>query len=279
MDYTDPTTVYEGGTRNIAPLGSRAIATTTLPIYSGFSLTIVDTNGTSLNERIAGVAFIDRAHRIDDYYEESDLHTCLLGMLYHVNNLVDQYVWACRYFDELHPRLRLPDDQGNTSNPRVSFEVAAFISAARRVYEVIRKIIWKNYYPAKKSASRWRSFESMMSALAAGADISPDFIDVLTQSWAEHGSRLKAYRDSVAHADPLDNGGHTCWMNQVDGRWRMTYRLPANPESKSRRQFDFRAGPDALTYCWQTACHLVTLSEFVIGYGRIGEFIADGPGV
>src|SRR6185369_9659310 len=86
---------------NKTPPALRLIATTRLPIYSGFDLTIVDLRGKSLNERAAHVVDVRKAHSVADYYEEGDLRYCVLAMLYHLNRLVNVYVESTKLFEQL----------------------------------------------------------------------------------------------------------------------------------------------------------------------------------
>lgn len=278
MEYIQPTTVYEGGTRNVAIGNARAVATTKLPVYSGHTLAILDPAkpDRSVSDIAVNALEINRAHRIADYHEEYDLRYTLRAALYHLNRVIDQYAWACRLFDELHPDLR-SGRTGNTSNQALAFEVDATLSAARRIYESLRKVIWKHYRPeGVDAASRWRSFDNMLKTVDT-TTISPDCADILKHSWNSSGRRLKAYRDCLSHADALDDGGNTCWLTQQNGRWHMTYKLPANPEAKSHYKFDFENGPDSLTYCWEMVTHLVKITETVAKEEKIAEALGVNP--
>lgn len=246
------------------------MATTSLPIHSGLTLAILDpsADGSSLVARAHQVGTVNRSHWAAEFYDEADLRYTLRAMFYHLNRIVDQYTQTCHLFDEIHPQLR-PERTGSVSNQTIGFEVDAFLGVSRRVYEAIRKVVWKYFKPESETVgSRWRSFEKMLPALATSA-LDPGFILELQHSWSTFGIKLKAYRDCLSHADGLDNDGHICWLTQYDGRWKMTYKLPANPEAKSHLKFDFENGPDALTYCWELAAHLVNLAEHLVGQDRV----------
>ena len=97
--YSSETNIYEHsiaveGDEHPESLG--VIATTKLPIYSGFSLSIVDFAGHSLNERAVQLANVQGAYYSADYYEEGDLKYCVLATLYHLNQLIDLYVRLTR---------------------------------------------------------------------------------------------------------------------------------------------------------------------------------------
>src|SRR5690242_16890475 len=103
--YSPETNIYEYGIAvegNEYPDSLRLIATTKLPIYSGFSLAIVDLNGRSINERAVHLANVKGAHYSADYYEESDLRYCVLASLYHLNRLIDLYVRLTQIFERKH---------------------------------------------------------------------------------------------------------------------------------------------------------------------------------
>jgi hypothetical protein len=97
--YSSETNVYAHG---IAVEGDEhpesliMIATGGLPIYSGFSLSIVDFAGHSLNERAVHLANVKGPHRLAHYYEEYDVRYCVLATLYHLNRLIDLYVGLCQ---------------------------------------------------------------------------------------------------------------------------------------------------------------------------------------
>jgi len=170
----------------------RLIATTNLPIYSGFSLSIVDLNGQSLNERAVHLANVKGPHYQADYYEEADLRYCVLATLYHLNRLIDLYVRLTQLFEHHHPLGTAI--RGNTGDPRVFYEIDAFLGAARRIYESIIQVLWKHYYP--KTSGRWRSIRSAVNSLNKIPQL---FATELQQSWNTFGEKLADYRDCIAH--------------------------------------------------------------------------------
>jgi hypothetical protein len=256
--YSSETNVYEHGIvveGDEHPDSLGLIATAKLPIYSGFSLSIVDFEGHSLNERAVHLANVKGPCYAADYYEEYDLRYCVLATLYHLNRLIDLYVGQCQLFEHIHPPGTAI--RGNTSDPRVFYEIDAFLGAARRVYESIRKVLWKHYHHPGPTG-RWRSIRKVVESLD---NIPALFASELRKSWNTFGEKLADYRDCMAHYDPLTDGGTTCWMDWYGNRWGMTVKLPANPDKRGRFAFDFDSGPEALSYCHSVACHLVELCE------------------
>jgi hypothetical protein len=271
--YPPETDIYEHGIEakgeNIQP-SLRLIATAKLPIYFGFTLTIVDDKGRSLTERAVHLFRVDQAHAVADYYEEDDLRYCVLATLYHLNRLVDLYVKLTRLFERLHPVGTAV--KGNTSDPSVFYEVDAFLGSARRVYESLRKVLWK-HYRGRGTTGRWSSIRKVVNSPDG---IPTSFAASLQQSWWSVGEKLTAYRDCVAHYDPLTDGATTCWMNWHGDRWGVTVKLPSNPDRHSRQAFDFRSGPEALSYCYSVACHLVELCELLEAQAAIRSHL-DNP--
>jgi hypothetical protein len=273
MSYSSETNIYEHG---IAEEGNKRstslslLATGTLPIYSGFTVTIVDAAGNSLNERAARLANVNGPYTSADYHEESDLRYCVLATLYHLNRLIDLYVQTTTLFERIHPQGTATE--GNTWNANIFYEIDAFLGAARRVYESIRKVLWKHYQG--EQSGRWSSIRKV---LKSPGNVPESFMIKLDESRQTVGDKLTAYRDCVAHYEPLTNGLTTCWVHRYQGLWGATVKLPANPNTQSRRSFDFASGPDALEYCHSVACHLVDLCESLEAQPKIRAYLDNPP--
>ena len=269
--YSSETNIYEHGILvegDERPEALSLIATAKLPIYSGFNLSIVDLEGHSLNERAVHLAEVNGPHSQGDYYEEYDLRYCVLATLYHMNRLIDLYVWNTQLFERLHPLGTAI--RGNIGDPRVFYEIDAFLGAARRVYESIVKVLWKHYYSG--TSGRWSSIRSAINSLDK---VPPPLSTELQQSWNTIGEKLADYRNCVAHYDPLTDGNTTCWMDWYGNRWGMTVKLPANPNKKSRKAFDFKSGPEALSYCHSVVSHLVELCERLKAQEKVASYLAN----
>ena len=59
----------------------------------------------------------------------------------------------------------------------------------------------------------------------------------LKESWKCVGEKLTAYRDAVAHYDPLTTGTTTVWTRRIRGRWGATVRLPSEPRIEEQSAF------------------------------------------
>jgi len=226
--------------------------------------------GNSLNERAVRLVNVNGPYTSADYYEETDLKYCVLATLYHLSRLIDLYVENTKLFERIHPKETAI--KGNVWNASIFYEVDAFLGAARRVYESIRKVLWKHYQSGQ--SGRWSSIRKV---LTSPGNVPQSFMIKLSESWQTVGDKLTAYRDCVAHYEPLTNGITTCWLDRYEGLWGATVKLPSNPAAQSRASFDFESGPDALEYCHSVACHLVELCEFLEAEPEIRSYLDNPP--
>ncbi|KAF0957352.1 hypothetical protein [Rhodococcus sp. T7] len=266
--YPSESDIFEHGiiaTGSEIQIPLNVLATTRLPIYSGYDFAIVDSDGSSLNERAIQLAQVNRPHAVADFYEESDVRYCLLATLYHLNQLIRLYTDGCRLFDSTYPSSN--STEGNFNNPRVFYEIDALLGSAKRVYESIRKVLWKHYAPGPQG--RWKSIRKAVES----PDIPEPFRSELRLSWDTYGETLADYRNCVAHYDPLTDGATTCWMERYEDRWGMTVKLPSNPSAKSRSGYNFDSGPEALRYCHSIAAHLVDLSEQLTRQSTVSQHL------
>jgi hypothetical protein len=279
VDYADNIDIYEHGIvvadGEQPPAGLSIVATTRQPIYNAYTLTIVDRDGTSLNERAVHVLDVPGAHAVVDYYEESDVRFFMRESLYHLNKVIDSYVWACRIFDKQHGYLDGPQS-GNVGDSRVLFEIDAYLGAARRVYEAVSKVLWKHYHP--KETGRWESMRKATKAIGSGNSKVPTQIgDPVVASWDAYGVKLADYRNFVAHIGALASS-ETCWMKRYDRRWGASVMLLENPEANKRELTRPDAGIDGLAYCFDVAVHLTSLCEQVTAADAVADYLAHPPG-
>ena len=239
-------------------------------IYSGYTVSIIDGDGSSLNHRAAYLIDVPGPYSTSDLWDEHDVRYCLQSALYHLNRMIDMYVDKCRLFEEYHPDAL----RGNTSDPRIYYEVDAFLGAARRVYDAISKVLWKHY--VGKPQGRWRSIRKLVESKTELATIPAEFAQPLKQSWDAFGVKLTDYRDVVMHIAPLAGEGAT-WMDRYGGQWGAKVGLPTNPEAKSRATFDNTEGKgiDALGYCHGIAAHLIGLCEVLMALPAVDAHIVN----
>jgi hypothetical protein len=268
--------VFEHGIETVgeSPRGLLRLATRENDlIYSGCTLAVLDQDGSSLNHRAALLFQVPVAHDARALYEEYDVRNCLLAALYHLNRTIDLYAEMARLFEEIHPDT---GTEGNSSDQRIYFEVDAFLVAARHLYDLIAKVLWKHY--GRGHSDQWLRIKT---ALKFTNVIPTEFDAAIRKSWSTYGEKLRAYRDCLLHFVPLtSDASTTVWMNRFDGRWGASVRLPSNPEANSRRAFDTRStGVDALNYCYGIVSELVGLCEKLIMQPEISVYIASPPSI
>jgi hypothetical protein len=273
VTYAPPVDVFEHGievTDGNPPAGLARVATTREPIYSGYTITIVDRDGSSLNHRANHLVDVPGPYQTSDLWDENDVTYCLRSALYRLDRIIEMYVDKCRLFEEHHPDAY----RGNTSDSRTYFEVDAFLGDARRVYDSISRVLWKHY--VGRPQGRWRSIRTLVESESNLATIPAEFAKLLEHSWDAFGVKLTHYRDFVMHIAPLAGEGAT-WMDRYGGRWGATVGLPTNPESKSRTTFDNVQGNgiDALGYCHGIAAHLIGLCEELMALPAVDSHIVN----
>jgi hypothetical protein len=124
------------------PVGLARIATRESDmVYSGYTLAILDRDGTSLNHRVAYLVNTPGPYQVSDLWDENDVRYCLRSALYHLDRIINLYADKCKLFDGLNSNSK----RGNTSDDRIYFEIDGFLGDARRVYESIRKVLWRGY--------------------------------------------------------------------------------------------------------------------------------------
>jgi hypothetical protein len=214
------------------------------------------------------------AHTLRDFYEESDMRYCLRATLYHLNQIIDLYVEKCRQLEGIHPQPATREGS-NTSDPRIFFEVDAFLAGSRRAYDAISNVAWKHYLGRP---GRWSSAHSAIKWMANNPGELPlEIAEPLKESWDKCGAKLTHYRDYIMHHVPQISGTETVWMDGFDGRWGATIPLPANPETKSRARSNPTKKIDALTYSHGVATELVRLSEYLMAQPVISAYISNPP--
>jgi len=270
----DITEVFEHGIEAVGdpPQGLLRLATREPDlIYSGYTLAVVDRDGSSLNHRAALLFEVPVAHARRALYDEYDLRHCLLAALYHLNRSIELYADMARLFEETYPDTGV---EGSGSDQRIYFEVDAFLVAARHLYDLIAKVLWKHY--GREKSDQWLRIKTAIKS----QDVIPtEFDAALRNSWATSGEKVTAYRDCLLHYVPLtEEASTTVWMDRFDGRWGATVRLPSNPKANSRRAFDTRTSDvDAVSYCYGVLSELVGLCEKLVAQPEISAYIANPP--
>jgi hypothetical protein len=191
-----------------------------------------------------------------------------------LNQIIDLYVAMCQRLESVRPQP--PTRKGsNTSDPRIFFEVDAFLAASRRAYDAISNVAWKHYL---RRSGRWSSAHKAIKWIAKNPGELPlEIAEPLKESWDNCGAKLTHYRDYIMHHVPQISGSQTVWMDGFDGRWGATIPLPANPETMSRASSNPTRKIDALSYCHGVATELVRLAEYLLAQPVVSAYIANPP--
>jgi hypothetical protein len=123
-------TVVRGGVTQVS---------TRLPVYAYCTVTFVDRDGSSLNQRALQALNVPSAHRVADYHEEPDLQYSLRSALYHLDRVIGFYVDNCALFEKMdHPAGTF---RGNTHESRIHLELDALLAAVRRTYDFTANLL------------------------------------------------------------------------------------------------------------------------------------------
>lgn len=173
--------------------------------------------------------------------------------IYHCKNLARIYSRISGTAADRNSDFNLNSDMLHLSGESDAyFEFDAVITSARRTYESLRHVLWSQFGPRGHTPS---NFEK---TLAACRNLPAPLRDTLVHSWSTHGTKLKEYRDCIQHYAPVTFGYETAVTRPLkNGLWSVQIRIPDNPSSKSKPQFRFLLGLDALTYAWEVTNELV----------------------
>lgn len=196
------------------------------------------------------------------------------AIVYHCQELALLYSRIC---DEIVGIRQLVPIEGDHSSLAYQsepyYETEALITAARRTYDALRYILWKSFGPGG------RDTPSNFSKTLGACDRIPDALrSSLTNSWANYGVKMTAYRHCIQHYVPVTFHLQTASMERIAGDvWTIRLRLPDNPEKKSQTAFEFAGNLDALTYCWELANEVLRVAAEVLASIAIpGGSKADG---
>lgn len=179
--------------------------------------------------------------------------------LYHCKLMADLYCQVSASSASFPGGALTDKEHLSSSHPQPYYEFDAWLSAALRVYDTSRYIIWDVY---RGTGSIPSSFDGVVK-VAKG--IPDDLKQRLDQSWQSFGTRIKAYRDCIHHYSPLDFGMSTARATALSGLiWSTQMHIPDNPEARSKSSFRFDNRTDALTFAWTGTVEVVMLVSDII---------------
>lgn len=176
------------------------------------------------------------------------------ALVHHVAGMVRAYESVCDSFKEVSaiPNATSEGRAMFAGRPEPYYEFDALLGVIRRSYDSCRFLLWKCFGPAKGTLPR--SFEKVLPLCKR---LDPIVKQSLETSWSTWGTRITTYRDCVHHYVPIDFGISSIFMEEkLPGVWGAMARIPDNPEARSKHDFRFVNGLDALTFGWMAACEV-----------------------
>ena len=184
------------------------------------------------------------------------------GVAYHCERIADLYAEIGVQFSKF---LQIDPDFGRSGianlqfQPEPYYEFDALIGSAKRSYDSTRYLLWHKF---GKGGSVPRSLEALLDSPLA---LPEQLRHRLTNSWANFGKPVTHYRDCIHHYVTVDFGLATASMRRHASKaWMTIMRIPDNPEARSKRNFTFARGLDALTYAWELADEVLSIAEIVV---------------
>ena len=172
------------------------------------------------------------------------------ALVHHVAGIVHAYEGVRDAFKDASAIASLDRRAMFGSQPEPYYEFDALLGVIRRSYDACRYLLWKCFGPANGGVP-----SSLKKVLPFCDRLDPDVKQSLETSWSMWGTLVTEYRDCVHHYVPIDFGISSIMMEEtLPGVWGAMARIPDNPEARSKRQFRFTSGLDALTFGWTAAC-------------------------
>jgi hypothetical protein len=202
-------------------------------------------------------------------FEIRNLNYHLGAAIYHCKRLALAYAELCSSADRLSKIPGAADmnrfiHQGADD---AYYEFDACVTAARRVYDVLKFPLWKFFN------SRHPGHPPGLEHVLQRADqLRPALKAAIEKSWQSWGMKAREYRDSIAHWVPIEFGLGSADMLRLEcGAWRALIRIPDNPIARSRQKFTYTQGFDALTFCHELVAEVSGLLQLIVRH------IAPGP--
>jgi hypothetical protein len=194
------------------------------------------------------------------FFQVSDLRYLLGAVEYHCTELAEAYVAVSTAYVGFPsiPDGPEPERTGFGGHAELYYEFDACVTAALRVYEASRYLLWSTF----GKGTMPESFRKTLAAFKDNSQSIPErLLRRLDQSWNTFGKRLKAYRDCIQHKSPIDYGIVTASLRRHElGVWMVRVLIPENPECNSRRSFVYKEELDALDYCMEVASEVLELT-------------------
>ena len=194
-------------------------------------------------------------------YRINNLEYICGALLYHCKKLAYAYADTCNSFDKTHKPEENETQSTLGSQEEILFEFDSFISAAKRIFETLRFIIWDKFMCGSTSIPKdfFSTFNRCKKKMPEKLSESVD------QSLTQFGENLRWYRNCSQHHLPLNKGISFSHMKKLGNlAWATSIFLPDNPEACSQVEFTFSKKIDALTYSWELTNKILELVQTII---------------
>jgi hypothetical protein len=236
------------------------IATTGLPAHGPHTVSFLNDSNESLHHVIHSMTRVNGPHRQDAYLEESQVAHSLSLLLWRLNYLLGRYTAITR-------RMQKRNSNDVTSRPvtlsmSVAFDFDSYAHAALNTYRAFASVLSKHYDEPALPTEIHFAPSRMTHAIPVAMR------QLLDRSWNEQAAKLRRYSCCLVNYEALSTERKWCVASRFGKRWGLSLKLPADP-FRTSRELDFEHGPDALSFAWSNACHIVDLGRQVMSDVRI----------
>lgn len=196
-----------------------------------------------------------------DFYKVYNLFYIAGAVAYHCKVLTKIYRNICVAFS------RFPLPEANTSDTAMLsrqneayYEFDALVTAARRVYDASRDILWEHFGPGKGSVPK-----SFKKCVPQCSGLPEQLKNRLITSWDTYEEKITNYRNCIQHISPIDFGFSSARLMRIKNDiWSVSLLIPDNPEVKSREKLKYFSDIDALSYSWEITTEVVNMAKEVL---------------
>ena len=183
------------------------------------------------------------------------------AVCYHCKRLAETYSEICHAFAHLPFSGEHESDRATFGyQPEPYYEFDALITAAFRLYDTARYIIWRAFGPPKSPVPR-----SLEKTLPLCKGLPTILSDRLSLSWSQFGKKVKDYRDCIQHYVPVNRWVPYAEMVRLEnGVWSTSILIPDNPRVRSQKQFRDESHLDALTYGWELTNEVLEVTRAIV---------------
>lgn len=203
-------------------------------------------------------------HAVPYFFQWKEVVYLLNAAGYHCTNMATAYARIREDFLRVIRGAGAPEDdhasfQGASDD--VWYELDALLSAARRMLEVSRFVLWKAYGDDRPCP---RNFED---TLKRATNMPGDVRTRLESHWSKYAAPLSEYRDCIHHSASLTQFfGDVRLEKREHGVYLVSAVIPDNPGTKSQRKFTYDRKLDALDYAYEVTMEWHAVARFIAAH-------------